>query len=47
MNQEEKIIKPKLGLLKLARQLGNVGNGLVETVSIALNSSMSQEANKR
>lgn len=24
MNQEEKIIKPKLGLLELARQLGNV-----------------------
>ncbi len=24
MNQQEKIIKPKLGLLELAKQLGNV-----------------------
>jgi hypothetical protein len=24
MNQEEKILKPKLGLLELAKQLGNV-----------------------
>ncbi|SCC32233.1 hypothetical protein GA0061080_10833 [Gilliamella intestini] len=47
MNQTAKIIKPKLGLLELAKQLGNVQQackvmGYSEIVIIALKNCMSK-----
>jgi len=47
MNTEEKIIKPKLGLLELAKQLGNVSQACkvmatVGTAFTVLKSSMNK-----
>ncbi|SCC31698.1 hypothetical protein GA0061080_10801 [Gilliamella intestini] len=53
MNQTAKIIKPKLGLLELAKQLGNVQQACkvmgytVEIVIIALKNCMSKGVSLR